>query len=67
MCNQNIISYVVTLFYIGPGFFTSDLALRLESGGYKITGRQNGAMRIQGVWLNVADVEDQLVTSIIKC
>lgn len=46
---------------IGKGFFTSDLALRLENGGYRITGRLNGAMRVQGQWLDVAHIEDELV------
>ena len=43
------------------GFFTHDLALKVESGGYRVTGRLNNAIRIQGVWLDVASIEDQMV------
>ena len=50
-----------TVVHTGHGFFTHDLALKLESGGYRITGRENNAIRIQGVWLDVASIEDQMV------
>lgn len=42
------------------GFFTHDLA-KLDGGGYRVTGRLNNAIRIQGVWLDVADIEDKMV------
>lgn len=47
--------------HTGYGFFTQDLALKLKNGGYRVTGRLNNAMRIQGMWLDVASVEDQMV------
>lgn len=46
--------------YPGYGFFTQDLALKLKNGGYRVTGRLNNAMRIQGMWLDVASIEDQM-------
>ena len=60
-------NYVLTYFYEGQGFFTQDLALKLESGGYRVTGRLNNAIRIQGLWLDVASIEDQMVNSAIGC
>lgn len=53
--------HVLLIFHAGQGFFTHDLALRLESGGYRVTGRLNNAIRIQGLWLDVASIEDQMV------
>ena len=48
----------------GNGFFTHDLALKLGSGGYRVTGRLNDAVIIQGLWLDVASIEEQMVRRI---
>ena len=53
--------YMYLKFFIGHGFCTDDFALKLNNGGYKITGRLNDAIRFQGVWLNIAEVENQMV------
>ena len=47
--------------YVELGFCTQDWAEQL-SGGYRIAGRVNNAMRIQGVWLDVANIEAQMVS-----
>ncbi len=43
------------------GFYTNDSVLKLDNGGYKITRRPNGAKRIQGMWLTITDIENQMV------
>ena len=59
-------SFQISLhFFPGHGFFTHDLALRLENGGYRVTGRLNNAIRIQGVWLDVANIEEQMVNIVL--
>lgn len=55
---------MLSLIHVGNGFFTQDLALK-SNGGYRVTGRLNNAIRIQGVWLDVASIEDKIVRLIL--
>ena len=43
-------------------FFTYDWAHTTGSGGYRVLGRMDDAIRVKGVWLDIPEIESAMVS-----
>ena len=57
--------YVHVQFSLFSGFFfTQDYAYRDIDGDYQIQGRKDDIIRVKGVWLQVPEIESNIVSNL---